>query len=102
MWQDTEIIGHSLPSSTLSSFYRGTEENKDLALLSLQFSTKYRIPQPRSGINNINCSVLFVVRILSMNMKSKEMSKSMTNNRNMVIKLADTAHIILNSKNFRR
>jgi hypothetical protein len=26
----------------------------------------------------------------------------MTNNRNMVIKLADTAHIILNCKNFRR
>jgi len=37
-----------------------------------------------------------------MNMMNKEMSKPMTNNRNMVIKLADIAHIILNRKNVRR
>jgi len=37
-----------------------------------------------------------------MNMMHKEMNNSMVNNRNMVIKLADIAHIILNCKNVRR
>jgi hypothetical protein len=43
----------------------------------------------------MNCRGFFGVRIQSMYMMSKEMSKSITNNRNMAITLADTAHTVV-------